>query len=374
MLLKKVICIFLIFTICLFGNTGKLLNYNNVYIIQAYADDETSEEDDTGFFESISNALSSIADTIGTVIDSLTSLVYSDHNVAAPLLITMTSGLFFELTSVWSSLMDDVVADDIFSSNLLFGRGHMVFNIATSLSTFAVGIFMIAVALELRQEIKKSDGEPLTLKRFTSALARVMPGFVWILASYWVCKCIVYINQGMVNVVADLFPTIDELFGSLSLDEDSFGEGLGIGYIGYLLDLLDGLIKILPMIVAILVLIVIGWIVGIKLKMRQIEICCMMAISPLFFACASSDAMQEYFKKFIMSFISVVIQTLFMAIVILVGMTWFNDEVLAVLDGDVFLITGDRTLVDFFGDIFIIIAMGVMLIKPPAVLQNLVRN
>ena len=84
--------------------------------------------------------------------------------------------------------------------------------------------------------------------------------------------------------------------------------------------------------------------------------------------------MQEYFKKFIMTFLSVVAQTLFMAIVILVGMTWFNDEVLSITGDTGFLfLGGDRSLADYLGDVFIIIAMGIMLLKPPAVLQNLVK-
>lgn len=376
--MKKILCIFLVFAVCLFGcTTGKVLNYNGVGVIQVYADDESnsdSEEDDEGFFESISNALSNIADTIGNVVDSIISLVNSDRNLAAPLLNTMLSGLFIELTSVWSGLMDAVVADELFSSNTLFNEGHMIANIATSLSLFAIGIWAIGVALEIKSEIKRSEDGELTLKRFTSALARSFPSFVFILASYWICKCIVYINEGMVSVVSDNFPSIEELFGSLTLDEDSFGPGLGIGLIGYLFDLLDGIIKVLPIIVAILVLIIIGWCVNVKLQMRQIEICCMIAISPLFFACAGFESLSEYFKKFIMTFISVVIQTLFMAIVILVGMTWFNDEVLSITgETGVFFIGGDRTLADYLGDVFIIIAMGVMLLKPPAVLQNLVK-
>ena len=176
------------------------------------------------------------------------------------------------------------------------------------------------------------------------------------------------------SVVADNFPSIDELFETLDIDEDSFGEGMGIGLIGYLFDLIDGIIKVLPMYVAMLVLIIIGWCVDIKLKMRQIEVCCMIAISPLFFACAGYESMQEYFKKFIMTFLSVVAQTLFMAIVILVGMTWFHDEVLSITGDTGFLfLGGDRSLADYLGDVFIIIAMGIMLLKPPAVLQNLVK-
>lgn len=46
--------------------------------------------------------------------------------------------------------MDDVVADELFSSNTLYGSGHLVANIATTLSLTAVGIWAIGVALELK--------------------------------------------------------------------------------------------------------------------------------------------------------------------------------------------------------------------------------
>lgn len=376
--MKKILCIFLVFAVCLFSCTaGKVLNYNGVGVIQVYADDESnndSEEDDEGFFEGISNALSNIANTIEQVIDAMVSLVNSDKNVAAPLLISCLKSMFETLAALWNGLMDAVVADDLFNSNTLFGNGHMIANIATSLATYSFGIWSMGLALELKGEIRRSEDGELTLKRFTNCLARSFPSLILIICSYWICKCIVYINEGMVSVVADNFPSIDELFETLDIDEDSFGEGMGIGLIGYLFDLIDGIIKVLPMYVAMLVLIIIGWCVDIKLKMRQIEVCCMIAISPLFFACAGYESMQEYFKKFIMTFLSVVAQTLFMAIVILVGMTWFNDEVLSITGDTGFLfLGGDRSLADYLGDVFIIIAMGIMLLKPPAVLQNLVK-
>ena len=194
--MKKILCIFLVFAVCLFGcTTGKVLNYNGVGVIQAYADDESnSEDDDEGFFEGISNALSSIADTIGEVVDAIVSLVSSNTNLAAPLIASWFDTFFTSLTALWSGIMDDVVADELFSSNTLYGSGHLVANIATTLSLTAVGIWAIGVALELRNEIKKSEDGELTLKRFTSALARSFPSLVFILASYWICKCIVYIN------------------------------------------------------------------------------------------------------------------------------------------------------------------------------------
>ncbi len=381
--MKKILCIFLVFAVCLFSCTaGKVLNYNSVGVIQAYADDESSsdsEEDDEGFFETISNALSSISDTIGEVVDAIVSLVSSDTNLAAPLIASWFDTLFLSLTALWSGIMDDVVADELFSSNTLYGSGHLVANIATILSLTAVGIWSIGVALEIKSEIKRSEDGELTLKRFTNALARSFPSFVFILSSYWICKCIVYINEGMVSCVADLFPSMDELFDTWQLSYDSyeiFGSGVGIGYIGYFADLLMGMVNVLPILISVVVLIVIGWCVNIKLKMRQIEVSCMIAVSPLFFACAGFESLSEYFKKFIMTFISAVIQTLFMAIVILIGMTWFNDEIADMVNNGetIFSIGGDRTIGDYFADIFIFIAMGIMLLKPPSVLQNLVKS
>lgn len=378
--MKKILCIFLVFAVCLFSCTaGKVLNYNGVGVIQAYADDESnSEDDDEGFFEGISNALSSIADTIGEVVDAIVSLVSSNTNLAAPLIANWFDTFFTSLTALWSGIMDDVVADELFSSNTLYGSGHLVANIATILSLTAVGIWSIGVALELKNEIKRSEDGEFTLERFTSALARSFPSLVFILASYWICKCIVYINEGMVSRVADLFPSMDEFFDTWRLSYDTyeiFGQGAGLGYMGYLADLLMGLVNVLPIFISVIVLIVIGWCVNIKLKMRQIEVSCMIAVSPLFFACAGFESLSEYFKKFIMTFISVVIQTLFMAIVILIGMTWFNDEVADMVNNGetIFNIGGDRTIGDYFADIFIFIAMGIMLLKPPSVLQNLVK-
>lgn len=109
----------------------------------------------------------------------------------------------------------------------------------------------------------------------------------------------------------------------------------------------------------------------VKLILRSFELTMLVCTSPVFFACASSDITKEYFKKFIISFIQVASQTLFMAIALYVGMAQISTSVSSVT------ITQLSDIGKWYSAInpvwIIMLAMCVMMIKPPKVLTNLLK-
>lgn len=80
-----------------------------------------------------------------------------------------------------------------------------------------------------------------------------------------------------------------------------------------------------------------------------------------------SESGNEYFKRYIMTFISVVMQTTFMAITLCIGLSWFGSEMVE-------LFQGTMSISEYFGNWFVLIALGICLLKPPSVLQNLVKG
>ena len=62
----------------------------------------------------------------------------------------------------------------------------------------------------------------------------------------------------------------------------------------------------------------------VKLGIRTIELCLMVIISPLFFACLVADATRPIFKRFIMNFITTAFQTVFMSIIYIIGIEWMQ--------------------------------------------------
>lgn len=63
-----------------------------------------------------------------------------------------------------------------------------------------------------------------------------------------------------------------------------------------------------------------------KLTVRQIELCCMISISSVFFACMQMKNLKWLFRKFFKSYIFVVCQTIPMSLVYLVGRNWVNER------------------------------------------------
>lgn len=57
----------------------------------------------------------------------------------------------------------------------------------------------------------------------------------------------------------------------------------------------------------------------VKLILRSFELSMLVAVSPAFFACYSSEITKPYFKNFILTFIQVAAQIVFMGIVYYIG-------------------------------------------------------
>lgn len=111
--------------------------------------------------------------------------------------------------------------------------------------------------------------------------------------------------------------------------------------------------------------------VCLKLILRSFELTMLVCSSPMFFACASSDVTKEYFKKFIVTFIEVASQTLFMSIALIIGIKQLTGVSIGNING-----FGDLT--QYFMSstpyMIIMVAMCVMMIKPPKVLTNLLKG
>lgn len=109
----------------------------------------------------------------------------------------------------------------------------------------------------------------------------------------------------------------------------------------------------------------------VKLILRSFELTMLVCTSPIFFACASSEITKEYFKKFIVTFIQVASQTLFMVIALYVGMAQITTSVSSVT---IEKLSDVGKWYSAINPVWIIlIAMCVMMIKPPKVLTNLLK-
>ncbi len=148
----------------------------------------------------------------------------------------------------------------------------------------------------------------------------------------------------------------------------------GVWLVGDIIDFFKNLCPFLLIMLLILIVLVIFLIVYIKLIIRTIEVAMMTVVSPVFFACSVGEATMPYFKKFIAAFLSVGAEIVFMGLVYL-AFLWYCQGVslsgIAVSDLYNFSSTSAGT---FYTYTAVTVACGIMMIKPPQVLRDLVRT
>ena len=140
--------------------------------------------------------------------------------------------------------------------------------------------------------------------------------------------------------------------------------------VGKIIDWIMAVIYFLPAIFIILIIGLTSSFIVVKLMIRTFEISALLVVSPVFFACMTADTTRQYFQRFITTFISVVVEILFMAIVYAIGTEWcVQDSTMTVIN------SRKEFTVWILGAIpnaIMIISMGVMMVKPPRVLKNLI--
>ena len=94
----------------------------------------------------------------------------------------------------------------------------------------------------------------------------------------------------------------------------------------------------------------------------------LMVVSPAFFACASADVTKPYFKNFIINFIRCAFQIIFMAVVWVVVVQWQINKTTFGAYADL-----GSYIWNMVPNLFTMIAMTIIMIKPPKVLTSLIR-
>ena len=104
-----------------------------------------------------------------------------------------------------------------------------------------------------------------------------------------------------------------------------------------------------------------------KLLFRSFELTMLTAVSPAFFACISSTTTLPYFKNFISTFLQAALQIIFMAVVYVVGISKIEPTTITDI-ADV-----KAWFINLIPTVIILIAMTIMIIKPPRVLTGLIK-
>ena len=144
-----------------------------------------------------------------------------------------------------------------------------------------------------------------------------------------------------------------------------------IGIAGVLLYYVHPLLLAAGILLVLIPLVVLILIMFVKLFIRYFELAMLQCVSPVFFACLTGEATKQYFKKFILTYISVVVEVVFMALIWYIYVEYLNQAFS--------VSTQANTVLELFsleGGImnFFMVSVGafILMIKPPQVLKNLV--
>ena len=95
-------------------------------------------------------------------------------------------------------------------------------------------------------------------------------------------------------------------------------------------------------------------------------------VSPVFFACLTGETTKQYFRKFILTYISVVFEVVFMAIIWYIYVEYLNEafSISATTTSITEMYSLENGVLNFF---MVSVGAFILMIKPPQILKNLVQ-
>ena len=208
--------------------------------------------------------------------------------------------------------------------------------------------------------------EMFTMRGGVKIFGRLIFSKIWVDISLTVCRSIVSISIDWVGQITKLASDIaNNINVGVSLQHSD------AWIIGWLIDFFNGLLLALGILTFIIPLLILIISMFVKLFIRSFELTMLQCVSPVFFACLTGEATKQYFRKFIMTYISVVVEVVFMALIWYIYIEYLNQafSVSATANSVLEMFSLEEGIISFF-----IVSVGafILMIKPPQVLKNLV--
>ena len=201
------------------------------------------------------------------------------------------------------------------------------------------------------------------------ALGTLLIAKIWVDLSVTVCGYIVSTVNSMNSQLLNLLKINAHGVVYLSNFEPKTVNASSWNFIGTIISFFQGLFWRGPELVLIIALGFAIISVFIKILSRAFELTCLMAISPLAFACVANDEAKVYFKKFIGAFLSTCLYMTFMIICYAIGSQWLSEANSALDVATNSFFTNMKQLIPRF---VIIFGICRIMAKPPKALTNLI--
>lgn len=197
----------------------------------------------------------------------------------------------------------------------------MVKNIYVSLYPFAIFIAIMIWYIDVYKQIASSSFDGFSKREFKQLAWSFLGVVFWITNAFGLCIIILKIESG---VVSNLVTNDDLIIRSFESTVERSDTGNVFG--DFINTVLAWLNNYMTFILLNLIMLVVSLCLVCKLTVRQIELCCMISVSSVFFACMQMKNMKWLFRKFFKSYIFLVCQTIPMALMYLIGRNWVNER------------------------------------------------
>lgn len=229
--------------------------------------------------------------------------------------------------------------------------------IAYSLIIILVGINALESALQY---------EMFSLRGCVKIFGRLLFAKIFVDLSIEICKGIVAISLDWLNSILDVTKNIvNNLSISMTGPDPS-----GLWIVGWIVDFFNQIGFTIIIGPVFLLLCVTVLVILCKLFVRCFEIAMLQCVAPVFFACMCGEATREYFKKFIITFLSTVLDVVFTGIIFYIYAKYLESAFTNVN------INNLNDIMEMEGGFFsfLLVSMGafMLMIKTPRVLKNLV--
>jgi len=208
--------------------------------------------------------------------------------------------------------------------------------------------------------------EMFTMRGGVKILERLTFAKIWVDISLIVCRGIVAIATDwlgqIIRLTADITNSID--VGVSLQHSDAW-------IVGWIIDFFNGVLLAAGILLILLPLVVLILIMFVKLFIRSFELAMLQCVSPIFFACLTGEATKQYFKRFILTYISVVVEVVFIAVIWYIYVEYLNQAFSVSTQANTVLemFSLEGGIINFF---MVSVGAYILMIKPPQVLKNLV--
>ena len=234
----------------------------------------------------------------------------------------------------------------------------LIFANALLILLFGVNVLSTAVQYEL-----------FTLKGAVRTLAQFFFSKIWIDLSCYICILAVGVAREMLtSVISKSNSILENIHFSFAFTYNS-----DIAVVGQIIDFLVMALIMIIIFFLFIPLVIFLMRVIIKLFVMNFELAALTAMSPVFFACLVGEETKRFFQNFFTTFLSILIELVFMGIVYAAFVGWYNGfgDMSTHMDLSTFDISTQITNLAVFGIVFI--AACHLMIKPPEIFKNLVR-